>query len=101
VTTVDTGTEKMLAHVEGGIGWMTYNNPARHNAMSYEMQIAVPRILAAFEADADVHVIVVRGAGEKAFVSGADISEFDTKRTTVAAREEYDEALAVSWRSWL
>jgi len=98
--TVDTGTEKMLAHVEGGIGWMTYNNPARHNAMSYEMQIAVPRILAAFEADDDVHVIVVRGAGEKAFVSGADISEFDSKRTTVSAREEYDEALAASWRSW-
>ncbi len=97
---IKTGTEKMLAHVEGGIGWMTYNNPARLNAMSYDMQIAVPRILGAFAADPDVHVIVVRGAGERAFVSGADISEFSDKRTTVAARADYDEALAAAWGSW-
>ncbi len=99
-TEIDTGTEKMLAHVEGGIGWMTYNNPARLNAMSYDMQLAVPRILGAFDADPAVHVIVVRGAGEKAFVSGADISEFSDKRTTVAARADYDDALAVAWGSW-
>lgn len=97
---VETGTEKMLADVEDGIGWMTYNNPARLNAMSYDMQIAVPRILGAFEADPDVHVIVVRGAGDRAFVSGADISEFSDKRTTVAARAEYDDALAAAWASW-
>ena len=60
---IETGTEKMLAHVEGRIGWMTYNNPARLNAMSYDMQVAVPRILGAFAADPEVHVIVVRGAG--------------------------------------
>jgi len=97
---IDSGTEKMLAHVADGIGWMTYNNPARLNAMSYDMQIAVPRILAAFTDDADVHVIVVQGAGERAFVSGADISEFSEKRTTVAARADYDDALAAAWGSW-
>ena len=97
---VETGTEKMLAHVEGGIGWMTYNNPARLNAMSYDMQLAVPQILGAFAADPDVHVVVVRGAGERAFVSGADISEFGEKRTTVAARVDYDDALAAAWASW-
>jgi enoyl-CoA hydratase/carnithine racemase len=100
MTTIDTGTDKMLAHVEDGIGWMTYNNPARLNAMSYDMQLAVPRILGAFAADPDVHVVVVRGAGDRAFVSGADISEFSQKRTTVAARADYDEALAAAWRSW-
>jgi len=100
MTTVDTGTEKMLAHVEGGIGWMTYNNPARLNAMSYDMQLAVPRILGAFAADPEVHVVVVRGAGDRAFVSGADISEFSEKRTTVAARADYDDALASAWASW-
>ncbi len=99
-THVDTGTGKMLAHVERGIGWMTYNNPERLNAMSYEMQLAVPRILGAFDANPDVYVIVVRGAGEKAFVSGADISEFSEKRTTVAARGDYDQALAAAWASW-
>jgi len=100
MTTIDTGTDRMLAHVEDGIGWMTYNNPARLNAMSYDMQVAVPRILGAFAADPDVHVIVVRGAGERAFVSGADISEFSDKRTTVAARADYDDALARAWGSW-
>ncbi len=100
MTAIDTGTDKMLAHVEDGIGWMTYNNPARLNAMSYDMQIAVPRILGAFAEDPEVHVIVVRGAGDRAFVSGADISEFSEKRTTVAARADYDEALARAWGSW-
>ena len=100
MTTVDTGTDKMLAHVEDGIGWMTYNNPARLNAMSYDMQIAVPRILEAFAQDPEVHVIVVRGAGDRAFVSGADISEFSEKRTTVAARADYDDALVRAWDSW-
>ena len=62
-TDIDTGTEKMLARVEDGIGWMTYNNPERHNAMSVEMTLAVPRILTAFRDDPDVRVIVVTGAG--------------------------------------
>ena len=38
---IDTGTEKMLAHVEDGIGWMTYNNPARLNAMSYATDMSL------------------------------------------------------------
>jgi enoyl-CoA hydratase/carnithine racemase len=97
---VDTGTEQMLAHVEDGIGWITYNNPARHNAMSFAMQLAVPRILEAFTVDPDVHVVVVRGAGDKAFVSGADISEFESRRTAVDARAEYDAALHASWGAW-
>ena len=85
-TDIDTGTEKMLARVEDGIGWMTYNNPARLNAMSVEMTLAVPRILRAFRDNPDVRVIVVTGAGTRAFVSGADISEFGERRTSVDAR---------------
>jgi enoyl-CoA hydratase len=99
-TDIDTGTEKMLARVEDGIGWMTYNNPERHNAMSMEMTLAVPRILTAFRDDPDVRVIVVTGAGNRAFVSGADISEFGERRTSVDARAEYDAAMAGSWRMW-
>jgi enoyl-CoA hydratase/carnithine racemase len=97
---IETGTEKMLARVEDGIGWMTYNNPARHNAMSMEMQLAVPRILATFRDDPDARVIVVTGAGDRAFVSGADISEFGAQRTSVEARAQYDAAMAEGWRSW-
>jgi enoyl-CoA hydratase/carnithine racemase len=97
VTVVDTGTDQMLAHVADGIGWVVYNNPDRHNAMTYDMQAAVPRILDALATDPEVRVVVVRGAGEKAFVSGADISEFADKRTADDARAAYDEVLNAAW----
>lgn len=97
---IDTGTDRMLARIEGGIGWMTYNNPARLNAMSMDMNQAVPRILSAFQESPDVRVVVVTGAGGKAFVSGADISEFGDKRTSVEARAEYDRVAAEAGRAW-
>lgn len=97
---LETGTEKLLARVEDGVGWLTYNNPARLNALSMSMQQAVPRVLAAFDADDDVRVVVMTGAGGKAFVSGADISEFGEKRTSVEARAEYDAAAAAAGRAW-
>ena len=48
---VDLGTTKMIARTEGGIGWMIFNQPEKHNAVSYEMWLAVPKIIADFEAD--------------------------------------------------
>ena len=89
---MDLGTTKMIARKEGGIGWMIFNQPEKHNAVSYEMWVAVPKIIAAFEADPHVRVIVLAGAGERAFVSGADISEFEKKRDTEEAIETYDAA---------
>ena len=77
---MDFGTTRMIARKEGGIGWMIFNQPEKHNAVSLEMWAAIPRIIAAFEADPEVRVIVLRGAGERAFVSGADISEFEQVR---------------------
>ncbi len=74
---MELGTTKMIARKEGGIGWMIFNQPEKLNAVSLEMWAAVPRIVSAFEADPDVRVIVLAGAGERAFVSGADISEFE------------------------
>ena len=74
-------TDKMIAEIEDGIGWMTFNNPARRNALSMEMQRAMAVILERFHASDDVRVIVMKGAGDKAFVSGADISEFGGERT--------------------
>jgi enoyl-CoA hydratase/carnithine racemase len=84
-------TEQMIAEVEGAIGWMVFNNPARRNAMSIEMWQAVPAILDHFERNPAVRVIVLRGAGDKAFVSGADISEFEHNRATPEAIAKYDE----------
>jgi enoyl-CoA hydratase len=89
---MDTGTPKMIARKEGGIGWMIFNQPEKHNAVSYEMWIAVPKIVAAFEADPEVRVIVLAGAGERAFVAGADISEFEKRRSSADSIKVYDEA---------
>jgi enoyl-CoA hydratase/carnithine racemase len=89
---MDLGTTKMIARTEGGIGWMIFNQPEKHNAVSYEMWLAVPKIMAAFEGDPQVRVIVLAGAGERAFVSGADISEFEKKRGTTDAIKVYDDA---------
>jgi enoyl-CoA hydratase/carnithine racemase len=80
----------MVARVEGGIGWMVFNNPERHNAMSVAMQQAIPVILGSFSKDPSVRVVVMTGAGERAFVSGADISEFETRRHSPEAIAEFD-----------
>jgi enoyl-CoA hydratase len=84
-----TGTEKMLARKADGIGWMTFNNPERHNAVSMEMWQAAERILTDFVADPEVRVVVVTGAGGKAFVSGADISKFESERSSEEAVAAY------------
>ena len=87
---MDLGTTKMIARKDGGIGWMIFNQPEKHNAVSLEMWVAVPKIIAAFEADPEVRVIMLAGAGERAFVSGADISEFEAKRDSEDAIKAYD-----------
>ena len=86
----ETITEKIQSRVEDGIGWLIFNNPARHNAMSLDMWEAVPRVMEKFLADEAVRVIVLRGAGERAFVSGADISEFESVRSSEAETLKYD-----------
>lgn len=98
--TVDTGTEKLLAEIEDGVATITFNNPTKLNALSYDMQIALPPTLRSFQADPDVRVLVLTGAGNRAFVSGADISEFGEKRTSVEARAEYDRASGEAGRAW-
>ena len=83
------GTDKMLSRKADGIGWMIFNNPERHNAVSMEMWVAAEQILADFAADYAVRVVVVTGAGGKAFVSGADISKFENERSSKEAVEAY------------
>jgi enoyl-CoA hydratase/carnithine racemase len=75
---METGTERMIAYVEDGVGWIVYNNPEKHNAMTADMLAAVPRICETFATDPSVRVVVLRGAGDKAFISGADISQLDS-----------------------
>lgn len=85
--------EKMLAYRDGPIGWIVFNTPARRNAVSLDMWQAMPTILDRFERDAAVRVIVLRGAGDAAFVSGADISQFDAARASPAANVQYEHAV--------
>ena len=94
-------TDRMIARKEGGIGWMIFNSPARRNAVSYEMWQAIPEILDDFTRDEAVRVVVMRGEGGKAFVSGADISEFEEKRGTAEAVAVYNEAGAAAHRAML
>ena len=87
-------TPKMIAEKEGPIGWITFNNPERRNAVSMEMWQALGEIVQGYADDDGIRVIVLAGAGGKAFVSGADISEFDEKRSNpqqVAAYHEVSE----------
>ena len=82
-------SSKMIAEKDGAIGRIIFNNPARHNAVSLDMWQAVAQIMEDYENDDAIRVIVLSGAGGKAFVSGADISEFKEKRDSVEAAEAY------------
>jgi enoyl-CoA hydratase len=87
---VATKTDKMLSRKEGGVGYLIFNNPERHNAVSLEMWEAASSILEGFAADKDVRVVVLTGAGGKAFVSGADISKFESERSSKEAIDHYN-----------
>jgi len=82
-------TDKMIAKKDGGIGWMIFNNPERHNAVSLEMWQAAVEIANDFTADPAVRVVIVTGAGGKAFISGADISRFEKERSSEAGMKRY------------
>jgi enoyl-CoA hydratase/carnithine racemase len=84
---------KILSVTDGPIGTLTFNNPERHNAMSLDMWRAATTVLEEFEKDAAVRVIVLTGAGGKAFVSGADISKFESERDTLDAVTTYNAAV--------
>lgn len=86
-------TSRMIAEVDGPIGTLAFNNPARHNALSLDMWEAVPVILESFEGNPRVRAIVVRGVGEKAFVAGADVSQFESERATPDTVERYGAAV--------
>ena len=88
-----TQTDKMLSRKEGGVGYLIFNNPERHNAVSLEMWDATSEILADFASDRATRVVVLTGAGGKAFVSGADISKFESERSSKDAIDRYNRAV--------
>jgi enoyl-CoA hydratase/carnithine racemase len=85
---------KILQSVSEGVGVITFNNPRKHNAMSLDMWEGLGHALVELRDDPDVRVVIMTGAGNKAFVSGADISQFEKTRHNAEASEEYSKRSA-------
>jgi len=83
-------TDKIISQRDGGIARIIFNNPERRNAVSLEMWEEVSRILDQFAADDGVRVVILSGAGGRAFVSGADISKFESERASAEASARYN-----------
>lgn len=94
-------TDRMISRKADGFGWLIFNNPERHNAVSLDMWLAAIEIMADFAADADVRVILIAGAGDKSFVSGADISKFDDERAEAEAVARYNDATEGAYQAVL
>lgn len=92
--------DKILSRKEGAVGHLIFNNPERHNAVSLDMWAAAEEVVAQYKADRDVRVMVVSGAGGKAFVSGADISRFDQDRGTPESVQRYGENVERAYASF-
>jgi enoyl-CoA hydratase/carnithine racemase len=84
-------SERIIEKKEGATGWLVFNNPDRRNAVSVDMWEAIPRVLDRFAADPEIRVVVLTGAGDKAFVSGADISQFEKQRSSAEAVQQYEQ----------
>ena len=89
---------KMLAEVADGVGLATFNQPEKRNAMSVEMWDGLAGILDSWQDDPAVRAVVLRGAGDKAFVSGADISQFEKSRSDADAQREYEKLTSAGRR---
>ncbi|HWP26366.1 MAG TPA: enoyl-CoA hydratase [Xanthobacteraceae bacterium] len=86
----DIDTPRVAVEVRDSIGWITFSNPARRNAVTLDMWRSLPTVLDQLEAVPNVRVVVLRGAGESSFISGADISEFEEYRSALDAIARYD-----------
>ncbi len=75
----------------GGIAWVTLNRPQVLNAVNLRMRDELWTVMEAVRIDPDVGVVVIKGAGERAFSSGADISEFGSAPSYVDARRARQE----------
>src|SRR5713101_4600157 len=84
--------QPLLLQNDPPLAWIVFNRPERRNAVSLEMWQALPDLVAQIAEDNDLRVLLIRGAGEEAFISGADIAQFGQVRSGPAATVEYDRA---------
>ena len=90
--------DSLIADVSGGVATLTFNRPEKHNAINYDMWCGIGTAMRAFEIDDSVRVIVVSGAGGRAFSAGADISEFESQRNKETL-DAYNRAAADGYAS--
>ena len=83
-------TDKIITEKSGDIARIIFNQPEKRNAVSLEMWDAVEAALDAFEVDPEVRILILSGAGGKAFVSGADISKFESERASEEGVARYN-----------
>ena len=85
---------KLVLEKDGALGWIIFNQPEKRNAVSQEMWQLMPDYIQELEADDAIRVVILRGAGERAFVAGADISQFKDRRRNAADEAEYSKISA-------
>lgn len=88
---------EILVRRDGAVGTVIISNPDKFNAMTTQMWRVLPERIAELDADPAVHAIVLRGDGDKAFVSGADISQFGVERGDAASQQAYGEAVDAAY----
>jgi len=100
VNVLDSGSDQLLVEVDRGLATVTWNRPEKHNALSREMREALPGVLEILRTDTEVRVVVVTGAGERAFMSGADIpelSELGSGRAPAGSQVASNRAVLDPW----
>ena len=90
-----------VVRADHGIAWLVLRNPGKLNAVRLEMWQAIPDAVHALDADPAVRVVVLRGEGDQAFASGADISEFATHRKDAASARAYEDVTACAFAALL
>ncbi len=88
---------EILVRRNGPVGTVVISNVDKYNAMTTDMWRALPQRIAELDADPAIHVIVLAGDGDKAFVSGADISQFGAERSDEASQRVYGEAVDAAY----
>ena len=84
---------------DGAVAIITINRPERRNAMSLEMWEACTALMTQYAQDDSIRVVVLAGAGDKAFVAGADISRFGDERSSEEGVRKYNDAVEAAYAS--
>jgi enoyl-CoA hydratase len=90
---------ELIVERRGAVGTVKFSNPAKHNALTLDMWRGLPLALKALDEDRAINVVVLIGEGEKAFISGADISQFDSVRAEKDSQDEYNRLVDEAYKA--